>query len=436
MSKEEGQGKIPVSKVKRAAKIMGASAKVGGNYIKYYAKKSINRDLTKDELHHDNAEDIYASLSELKGSALKVAQMMSMDNQMLPSAYQEKFSLSQYSAPALSFPLIAKTFVKQLGAKPNELFDTFTKEAVNAASIGQVHKATKDGKELAVKIQYPGVGDAISSDLKMIKPLAKKLLNMKAADMEMYMEEVESKMIEETDYELELNRSQFISEKCGFIAHTRFPKYYKDLSARRVLTMDWLEGEKFPDFIKSNPSKAIRNQVGQSMWDFFMYQMKELRMVHADPHPGNFLVDENYNLCILDFGCVKEIPEEFAANYFQLLRPDILDKEEELKVIFENMNFYRPEDTPEQKKKLKAMIIQSVALLAQPFHGDSFDFGNDDFFQKIYGMGEDLSQDKELRKMNNARGSRDAIYIMRTFFGLYSLLNQLKAKVEVNYKPF
>lgn len=128
MSTDEGQGKIPVSKVKRAAKIIGASAKVGGNYIKYYAKKSVNKNLTKDELHQDNAEDIYASLSELKGSALKVAQMMSMDNQMLPSAYQEKFSLSQYSAPALSFPLISKTLVKQLGAKPQDIFDSFSKE--------------------------------------------------------------------------------------------------------------------------------------------------------------------------------------------------------------------------------------------------------------------------------------------------------------------
>lgn len=307
---------------------------------------------------------------------------------------------------------------------------------MNAASIGQVHKATKDGKDLAVKIQYPGVGDAISSDLKMIKPLAKKLLNMNAADMEMYMAEVESKMIEETDYELELKRSQFISEKCAFLPNVRFPKYYKDLSARRVLTMDWIEGDKFPDFIKSNPNQEVRDNIGQSMWDFFLFQMKELRMVHADPHPGNFLINKENELCILDFGCVKEIPEEFAANYFQLLRPDILEQEEELNSIFNNMNFFRPEDTLEQKRKLKAMLFESIQLLAKPFHAEYFDFGDDAYFKKIYGMGEDLSQDKELRKMNNARGSRDAIYIMRTFFGLYSLLNQLKANVKVNYKLF
>lgn len=111
---DKGQDKIPTSKVQRAAKIIGTSAKVGGNYLKYYAKKTVNPQLSKDTLHQDNAEDIYASLSELKGSALKVAQMMSMDNQVLPQAYQDKFSMAQFNAPPLSYPLIFKTFKKTL----------------------------------------------------------------------------------------------------------------------------------------------------------------------------------------------------------------------------------------------------------------------------------------------------------------------------------
>src|SRR4051812_1262975 len=104
-AKTNETSKIPTSKVKRAAKILGTSAKVGGNYIKYYAKKTVNPSLSKETLHADNAEDIYASLSQLKGSALKVAQMMSMDNAVLPKAYQDKFALAQYSAPPLSWPL-------------------------------------------------------------------------------------------------------------------------------------------------------------------------------------------------------------------------------------------------------------------------------------------------------------------------------------------
>src|SRR5690606_15624635 len=109
------------------------------------------------ELNEDNAADIYTSLSELKGSALKVAQMLSMDKNILPKAYVDKFSLSQYNAPPLSGPLIMQTFKKNFGSTPDKIFDEFDLKSTNAASIGQVHKAKLNGEKLAVKIQYPGV---------------------------------------------------------------------------------------------------------------------------------------------------------------------------------------------------------------------------------------------------------------------------------------
>ena len=430
---DKGQSRIPTSKIKRAAKIIGTSAKVGGNYIKYYAKKSVNPELSKDTLHADNAEDIYASLSQLKGSALKVAQMMSMDNQVLPKAYQDKFSMAQYNAPPLSYPLILKTFQQYFGKQPLELFDEFSRTAVHAASIGQVHSARKDGKKLAVKIQYPGVADSISSDLKLIKPLASQLLNMKNADLKMYMDEVESKLLEETDYERELKSGTDIAEGCASIPGLRFPAYYPELSNSRILTMDWIDGLMFPEFLKTNPSQEVRNKVGQAMWDFFLFQMKHLRKVHADPHPGNFIVDADNNLCVLDFGCIKEIPSDFFDNYFQLLKPDIKLDEAHLLTIYNNLDLFKPEDTEKEKQKLMAIYGEMVSTLALPFHTETFDFSDEAYFKKIFSMGNDIAQDKEIRKMNNARGSKHGIYVMRTFFGLYTLLHQLRATVKLNY---
>src|SRR6478735_124739 len=151
--------KIPTTKVQRASKFIKTGAQIGGNYLKHYSKKLVNKDLTRDQLHEDNAKDIYNSLSELKGSALKVAQMLSMDKNLLPSAYQQQFAMAQYSAPPLSFPLVVRTFEKYFKKKPGEMFDTFSQSARNAASMGQVHEATLKGKKLAVKIQYPGVAD-------------------------------------------------------------------------------------------------------------------------------------------------------------------------------------------------------------------------------------------------------------------------------------
>jgi predicted unusual protein kinase regulating ubiquinone biosynthesis (AarF/ABC1/UbiB family) len=429
----EGQNSIPTSKVKRAAKIIGTGAKVGGNYIKYYAKKAIHPDLSRDTLHEDNATDIYNSLSEMKGSALKVAQMMSMDNQILPKAYQDKFSLAQYNAPPLSYPLILKTFQQYFNQKPLDLFDTFSKDAVHAASIGQVHKATKNGKNLAVKIQYPGVADSISSDLKMVKPLAAQMMKMKAADLKVYMDEVESKLLEETDYELELRQATEIARDCAPLEGLRFPTYYPEWSNKRIITMDWIEGKMLPEFLKTNPSQEIRNKVGQAMWDFCLFQMKVLRRVHADPHPGNFIVDAENNLCVIDFGCVKEIPSDFFDSYFQLLDPTLLDDKIRLLALYKTLDLLREEDTEAEQKILIATFEEMILLLGKPFRQPSFDFGDDDFFKKIYNMGENIAKDKEIRNMNNARGPKHSIYVMRTMFGIYGLLNQIKAEVKLNY---
>ncbi len=173
---------IPTGKIGRASKLVKTGVKIGGNYAKYYGNKLVSPNLTRDRLDEDNAEDIYDGLKTLKGSALKVAQMLSMEKNMLPRAYVEKFSLSQFSVPPLSAPLVRKTFKKYLGKYPEEVFETFEKNAINAASIGQVHKASLDGKPLAVKIQYPGIAESISSDLALVKPIALKMFNIKGKD--------------------------------------------------------------------------------------------------------------------------------------------------------------------------------------------------------------------------------------------------------------
>ena len=145
--------KIPTSKIQRASKLISTGAKLGVNYLKYYGEQiTKTKEEAKENLDKNNAEDIYDSLKELKGSALKVAQMLSMEKNILPEAYVEKFSLSQFSVPPLSAPLVQKTFRKYFGKNPSEIFDKFDFNSVNAASIGQVHQAELNGKKLAVKI--------------------------------------------------------------------------------------------------------------------------------------------------------------------------------------------------------------------------------------------------------------------------------------------
>lgn len=425
---------IPTSKIQRASKLVQTGAKVGVNYLKYYGNKLVSsEEEAKEKLNQDNATDIYDGLKQLKGSALKVAQMLSMEKSILPQAYVEKFSLSQFSVPPLSSPLVIKTFKKYFGQHPNDIFDKFNATSVNAASIGQVHHAEIDGKKLAVKIQYPGVADSIASDLALVKPIAIKMFNIRGKDSDKYFKEVENKLVEETNYILELAQSQAIVNACKHIPNLKFPEYYKKYSSERIITMDWMNGEHLSEFTAHNKDQGKSNKLGQALWDFYMFQIHNLKKVHADPHPGNFLISKDTELIALDFGCMKTIPEEFYIPYFELAKPENIANP----VIFEQklyeLEILREDDSQEELDFFSAMFHEMLSLFTQPFHVENFDFSDENFFGKITELGAKYSKSTELRDMNGNRGSKHFIYINRTFFGLYNLMHDLKAKdIQIN----
>ena len=430
---EKEQTSIPTGKVARSAKFVGTGFKIGGNYIKHYSKKIFNPELSRDELNTDNANDIYSSLSELKGSALKVAQMLSMDKNILPKAYVDKFSLSQYNAPPLSGPLIVQTFRKHFGKNPEEIFDKFNLKSTHAASIGQVHEAELNGKKLAVKIQYPGVGDSISSDLKLIKPFAFRLLGMSEKELNVYMGEVEERLVEETDYELEVKRSIQFSEACAKLDNLVFPEYFPELSGNRIITMGWIEGMHLKEFLATNPSQELRNKIGQALWDFYNYQQHEMRAVHADPHPGNFLITPEGDLAVIDFGCIKELPDDFYYPFFATTSAALMGDREETIKSFRLLEMILPKDNETQVEFYYQNYKEMITLFAQPYVDSQFDFGQTSFFDGLYSFGEKIAKMPEFKQ---ARGVKHFIYVNRTNFGLYNILHELKATVKTDtYKP-
>jgi predicted unusual protein kinase regulating ubiquinone biosynthesis (AarF/ABC1/UbiB family) len=422
---------IPTSKIERATKLVQTGAKVGVNYLKYYGEKMVNSDLTRDKLNEDNAEDIYDGLKSLKGSALKVAQMLSMDKSFLPQAYVEKFSLSQFSVPPLSAPLVLKTFKNNFGKTPYEIFDEFNSTSVNAASIGQVHLAVKDNKKLAVKIQYPGVANSISSDLALVKPIAIRMFNLQGKDSDKYFKEVEDKLIEETNYLLELKQSQEVVDACKKIENLVFPNYYPEFSSEKIITMDWMSGIHLSEFTNTNTNLQIGNRLGQALWDFYMYQIHVLRKVHADPHPGNFLVNKENQLIALDFGCMKQIPNEFYVPYFELINKEVIDNKKLFREKLFELEILRTDDSKEEISYFTQMFYDLLSLFTKPFQTETFDFSDEVFFENIAQLGERFSKDTNLKKMNGNRGSKHFIYMNRTFFGLYNLMFDLKAKIVV-----
>ena len=425
---------IPTSKILRASKLVQTGAKVGVNYIKYYSDKlTKNEKDAKSRLNENNAEDIYDGLKKLKGSALKVAQMLSMEKSILPQAYVEKFSLAQFSVPPLSPPLVIKTFKKYFGKSPDQIYDKFDSTSVNAASIGQVHKAEKNGKKLAVKIQYPGVADSIASDLSLVKPIAIRMFNIRGKDSDKYFKEVEEKLVEETNYVLEVEQSKELVENCKHIPNLKFPNYYSEISSDKIITMDWMNGQHLSEFNAHNTNQELSNTIGQALWDFYMHQLHNLRKVHADPHPGNFLVSNKGELIALDFGCMKSIPHDFYVPYFELAVYENLENPAFfLKKLYE-LEILRTDDSSEEILFFKELFYELLSLFTKPFNQETFDFSDPEFFNKITELGERYSKSTELRQMNGNRGSKHFIYINRTFFGLYNLMFDLKAKdIQIN----
>ena len=194
-----------------------------------------------------------------------------------------------------------------------------------------------------------------------------------------------------------------------------------------------MQGIHLSEFTASNKNQDLSNLIGQALWDFYMFQIHKLKKVHADPHPGNFLISEDEKLIALDFGCMKTIPEDFYAPYFEMAKKETIENAELMKQKMYALEILRADDSKEELEFFFDMFHELLSLFTQPFHKAIFDFSNPDFFNKVAEMGQKYSKSTELRNMNGNRGSKHFIYINRTFFGLYNLMYDLKAKeVKIN----
>jgi predicted unusual protein kinase regulating ubiquinone biosynthesis (AarF/ABC1/UbiB family) len=423
------QGQITSSRAGRIAALAGTGAVLGINYLKHYGRRMVRGESGEEALHLSNAAAVYKTFSELKGGPLKLAQMLSIDKNVLPRAYRDQFAMAQHSVPPLSYPLVVKTFRREFGKDPTELFDTFEQKAAHGASIGQVHRATRCGHSYAVKVQYPGVAKSLRSDLRVIKPLALQMFGLKENDVRDYIQEVEQKLLEETDYTLELKNSEMLVSASSGLENVRFPRYYASLSSAHILSMDWVDGLTLDKYLQTKPKQAERDRIGQALWDFYRHQVHTLRVFHADPHPGNFLVKSGM-LWVLDFGCTKAIDDGFYRKQFRFLDLELLENPGTFEKALEGFNLILPSDTEADRRQMVTICAQTLPVLAKPFHADEFDFGDAEFMNSMWKLGQENRDNPFLREVSGRRGLADSLYVNRTYFGLYSLLSLLGAKVK------
>jgi predicted unusual protein kinase regulating ubiquinone biosynthesis (AarF/ABC1/UbiB family) len=251
------------------------------------------------------ARQIVEALGELKGFAMKVGQMASYVDFALPEEAREVLASLQTSTRPMAPGLVAQVVLEELGATPLTLFAEWSPRPFAAASIGQVHRARlKTGEPVAVKVQYPGIAQAIRADLKNTALLDRAArLIFRAQQPGVILDELRERFLEECDYRVEASNQEEFRRLWAGRRGVTVPRVYTDLTSERVLVTELCQGERLPAFL-ARATQAARNRAGALIWDFAFESVFRHRIFNGDPHPGNFLFTAG-GVIFLDFGCVK-----------------------------------------------------------------------------------------------------------------------------------
>ena len=298
---------VPETRLARAG-IAGATAlKMGVSQLRHKAKRPFmseqERETEKTILDDKNAQLLFTALTQLRGTALKLAQMLGMELDILPDRYRKELEKSFHKVPPLNRVLVRKVIQEEFAKTPEALFKQFDSTAFAAASLGQVHAALlPDGTEVAVKIQYPGIHVALESDMNLMGKVAIGMPN--STIVKQSIDEVHARLKEEVNYRLEAQSTHWFRENLD-VEGVMVPRIYNDWCSERVLTIEFCQGKHLDDWLLDDPSQAMRDKVGQRLYDLFIHSVLKLRRMHADPNPGNYLFQEDGGIALIDFGCVN-----------------------------------------------------------------------------------------------------------------------------------
>ncbi len=388
-----------------------------------FAFSGPTKQLRRTENLVKNAARIVETLGEMKGAAMKVGQMLSLHESMLPPEVAEVLSLLQQKAPSVPSEVMRYEVEGALKAPIGELFADFEEEAYASASIGQVHRATlKDGSPVAVKIQYPAIDRIVKADLKNLKRLFQSFFSMLFdADFEPLWGEVRDRLLEELDYTHEAENMRLMAELYADVPEIVIPQVIDELSTSNVLTMEFVGGIRPRDAISDRYSQELKNEWGRVLFEFQVRGLFHDRLLHADPNLANFAFLEDGGVVVYDFGCMKRISDSIATGYSALVRTVLED---------------RREDIPDQLLDLGVFMTGPVPIpqeVIDPYFDLILEMVRED---PLYTFGEDEELYEKILELGAANWSQsmdmnfpeDIIFIDRSFAGHFGNLTTLRAQ--------
>lgn len=405
-------------RIKRYARVTTA---MSGLAARMAGERYLGMDIDRDK----HAVQLREALGSLKGPLMKVAQILSTIPDALPPEYADELASLQADAPSMGWLFVKRRMAAELGSDWQSLFTDFERQAASAASLGQVHKATSlEGEKLAVKLQYPDMASAIDADLKQLKLVFQLYERFDSAisTNDIY-QELSDRLREELDYQREAANLALYQYMLRDENQVKMPDVMPDLTSSRVLTMRWIEGQKLMQWLEGSPSQEERNQVAMNMFRAWYVPFYFYGVIHGDPHLGNYSIDPDLNINLMDFGSIRVFRPDFVGGVIDLYRA-LAQSDQDLAVqAYEKWGF-----TGLDKEAIEVLNMWAGFIYA-PLLSDEVRP-----IQQMRGgtEGRELATKvhQELKRIGGIKPPREFVLMDRAAVGLGSVFMHLSAEVN------
>jgi predicted unusual protein kinase regulating ubiquinone biosynthesis (AarF/ABC1/UbiB family) len=418
---------MPRKTVARTARLASLPLGVAGRVVGGWGKRLVGQDAAEvnAQMSAKTAEQLFAVLGQLKGGAMKFGQALSVFEAAVPdemaAPYREALTKLQTAAPPMSTRATHRMLAEQLGRSWRSRFKEFSDEPAASASIGQVHRAVwHDGRQVAVKVQYPGADEALMSDLRQLSRFSRLFQALvPGTEIKPLLAELTARMSEELDYRQEADNQRTVAAAFDGDEHFLVPKVVA--SAPKVLISEWVTGTPLASIIRDG-EKELRDRVGCLLAEFHYAAPARAGMLHADPHPGNFMLAEDGRMCVIDFGGVARLPDGLPAPLGRLMRFAMEDDSESLFETLREEGFVRPGN------KIPAEHIHAyLAPFVEPLLTENFHFSRRWMQKQAERVGDLGGQDFRTGRSLNL--PPQYLLIQRVLAGSTGILCQLDAEI-------
>jgi predicted unusual protein kinase regulating ubiquinone biosynthesis (AarF/ABC1/UbiB family) len=400
-----------------------ATVKKAGNALTQPFLNAKRREQVRQKTEEDVAKLLFDACSTLRGTPLKLLQLLATERELLPEPYREQFSRSSHQVDPINRALVRKLLALELGDLKMR-FGQFDDRPFAAASLGQVHAATTlGGVPLAVKIQYPGIDFGVDADLKLVKALLSP--TPWGPTFESCLGELRERLGEELDYTCEAQHTEWFYKHLS-VQHVLVPHVYHELTTKRIISTERLTGSHLAEYVAMAPSLTARNHFGQLLVDLFMHSIFELNRVHADPNFGNYLFRSDGTLGLIDFGCVRNLDTSFVRTLRLLFTMKSLDGDA-IEELHRNLGVYYHSHV--SRTTLRSFLLRWGQWVRKPYQSECFDYSsrNEEYFRRGFALGREAQS-------YISRSEGPFLYFGRAHHGLQRMLQTLGATVTHRIK--